>query len=297
MAEQASKATSAGSEPAMRDTIIDAALDLIAQQGWPRTSARDIMRAAGVMPVQFYREFDDKYSVVTAASRRFNAAMMEAAGDFGPEESVRDRLFGIVMARFDAAEPYRPAIKAMRNALPFDPRLGALVTQNVAQGARVALEAAGVDTQGPLGMVRANAFLASVFAPALRAFLKDDTEDLSKTMAELDKRLGQAERFAGRMGPLSGAKKKDYGAKVDDSQDPGPDALKPLEPAEPQREPNKGGASADAGAPKASPSKKSGAAAKGAATKSGTGGSKTAAKPTAAKSPSSKKTGEGKTPS
>jgi hypothetical protein len=28
----------------------------------------------------------------------------------------------------------------------------------------------------------------------LRVFLKDDTADLAKTMAELDKRLGQAER-------------------------------------------------------------------------------------------------------
>jgi hypothetical protein len=33
----------------------------------------------------------------------------------------------------------------------------------------------------------------------LRAFASDESEDLSKTMAEVDKRLGQAERLSGML--------------------------------------------------------------------------------------------------
>ena len=36
--------------------------------------------------------------------------------------------------------------------------------------------------------------LGAIYGAAMRVWLKDETDDLSKTMAELDKRLGQAER-------------------------------------------------------------------------------------------------------
>ena len=38
--------------------------------------------------------------------------------------------------------------------------------------------------------------LGAVYTAGLRAFVNDESEDLSKTMAEIDKRLGQAERLS-----------------------------------------------------------------------------------------------------
>ena len=56
------------------------------------------------------------------------------------------------------------------------------------------LEAAGLSASGLRGAFRIEG-LGVLYACALRVWLKDESADLSKTMAELDKRLGQVEHY------------------------------------------------------------------------------------------------------
>jgi hypothetical protein len=58
------------------------------------------------------------------------------------------------------------------------------------------LRAAGVSADGPIGFVRSKAVLA-VYAVTVRAFMDDESEDLSSTMATLDKALKRAGRVLG----------------------------------------------------------------------------------------------------
>ncbi len=57
------------------------------------------------------------------------------------------------------------------------------------------LEAAGIASDGLAGAVRQNGLLAIHYAVS-RVFDKDDTADLSKTMAALDSRLKSAEKWS-----------------------------------------------------------------------------------------------------
>ena len=57
------------------------------------------------------------------------------------------------------------------------------------------LEAAGLDAGGPSGALRAKG-LGVVWLAGLRAWEKDESEDLSATMAALDRALDQADRVA-----------------------------------------------------------------------------------------------------
>jgi hypothetical protein len=57
------------------------------------------------------------------------------------------------------------------------------------------LEAAGIGTGGWAGACRVKG-LAVLYAATFGAWLRDETEDMGKTMAALDKNLGRAERFA-----------------------------------------------------------------------------------------------------
>ena len=57
------------------------------------------------------------------------------------------------------------------------------------------LEAAGLPSEGVSGAVRQNGLLAIYYAVS-RVFDRDDSADLSKTMAALDSRLKTAERWA-----------------------------------------------------------------------------------------------------
>ena len=58
------------------------------------------------------------------------------------------------------------------------------------------LEAAGISASGLRGAFRIEG-LGALYACALRVWLEDETADLSKTMAELDKRLSQIDRWIG----------------------------------------------------------------------------------------------------
>jgi len=59
------------------------------------------------------------------------------------------------------------------------------------------LEAAGIDSSGLKGLLRTKA-LSAVYLMSLRGWLKDDTADLSKTMAALDGYLRRLEPWAER---------------------------------------------------------------------------------------------------
>jgi hypothetical protein len=57
------------------------------------------------------------------------------------------------------------------------------------------LETAGISASGLKGALRLKGLLA-IYLAGLRAFASDESDDLSKTMAEIDKRLGQAEKIS-----------------------------------------------------------------------------------------------------
>jgi hypothetical protein len=73
------------------------------------------------------------------------------------------------------------------------------------------LEAAGLSTAGLRGRLRVRA-LAVLYLSVLRVFLRDDSEDLAKTMAALDRRLRQAEPWLGLGGFRWGPREQKQGA-------------------------------------------------------------------------------------
>ena len=56
------------------------------------------------------------------------------------------------------------------------------------------LEAAGVSSSGLFGALRVKG-LAMIYAEAYRVWLGDDSKDMAKTMATLDRALGRVERL------------------------------------------------------------------------------------------------------
>ena len=60
------------------------------------------------------------------------------------------------------------------------------------------LEAAGIETAGIKGAVKVIG-LTGIYLKTLRVWCDDESPDMGKTMAALDKNLGQAEEWAGRL--------------------------------------------------------------------------------------------------
>lgn len=174
------------------DKIIAAALKLAAKEGWHGLSLADIAAAAKVSLPELAAEFPTKASILAAWSREIDAQVLaEASAEDLSGESARDRLFDVLMMRFDAFAPQKPALKRIAEDMSRDPVAALAMLRPALQSLGWMLEAAGLDSSGFRGALRVRG-LALVWAAAFRVWL-DDGEDQAKTMAELDRRLRQAE--------------------------------------------------------------------------------------------------------
>ena len=115
------------------------------------------------------------------------------------EARARDRLFDLLMRRFDVLQTHRDGMTALLRALPANPPLALALGAATLRSMGWMLEAAGVSATGWQGRLRANGLVA-VWLYALRAWKDDESADLAATMAAIDKALDQAGRFSSMFG-------------------------------------------------------------------------------------------------
>lgn len=182
-----------------KDRILDAALDLAASQGWREVTLSAVAREAGLSLSALRERVEDKADILSLLGRRIDRRALEAAG--GPDLSmpVRDRLFDILMERFDALNEYRSAVVSILESFKRDPKQAVIGCPHLARSMCWMLEAAGESTQGVKGALKV-AGLTAVYIRALRVWRTDESPDLSRTMAALDKDLARAGRMAGSLG-------------------------------------------------------------------------------------------------
>lgn len=178
---------------------LDAALTLAANAGWNNVSLYDIAEESGLAVADVRKAVGGRRGLLAEIAKRADEAMLAAVDEDWREESIRDRLFTLVMARLDFLRDRREGLRAILAGLPGDPVTALIAAAGPGMSSmRLTLEAAGVPTGGIRGNMGARA-LGLAYAAVLRVFLDDETEDLSKTMAALDRRLGSLERLAERV--------------------------------------------------------------------------------------------------
>ncbi|HSH99273.1 MAG TPA: TetR family transcriptional regulator [Reyranella sp.] len=178
------------------ETVLDAFLGLVAERGFAAVTLRDVAAAADLGLADLYKLYPDKVALLGAFVARVDAAVLAGTSrQSDPEETARDRLFDVMMRRYDALKPHRAALAAIRRGILRDPLLALTVGPALRRSVAAMLEAAGLPSDGIAGAVRQNGLLV-IHNAVLRVFDRDETVDLSKTMAALDSRLKAAERWA-----------------------------------------------------------------------------------------------------
>ena len=178
------------------DTVLDAFLALIAEKGFAEVTLRDVAAAADLGFADLYRLYPDKTALAAAFMARIDAEVLAGTpSSTDPDETARDRLFDVMMRRYDALRPHRDALRALRRAGTRDPLLALALGPALRRSMGAMLEAASLSSEGLPGALRQNGLLAIHYAVS-RVFDRDDTVDLSKTMAALDSRLKMAERWS-----------------------------------------------------------------------------------------------------
>lgn len=110
------------------------------------------------------------------------------------EAAKRDLYFELLMARLDALQPYKNGLIRLSRDLPSRPDLVAIVLRETHAMANTILELTGDDWplwQRPVKRLA----LTALYARLLYVWQKDDTADLSKSMAFLDTQLERLDRW------------------------------------------------------------------------------------------------------
>src|SRR5437870_1788095 len=176
------------------DRIIDATLALIPTEGWRGLSLSAIAAAAELPILQVYRVFRSKHAILRGLHSRLDQIVLADPPAAEPDERPRDRLFDLLMRRFDALSPYKPAIEVLRRELLADPVTALCAGGSLMRSMRWMLAAADIATGGVRGAVAVK-LTAAAYLSTLRTWQEDDSPDLARTMAVLDARLRRVERW------------------------------------------------------------------------------------------------------
>ena len=195
MAAKKGKSTPKPASAPLKERAVAGALDLAARMGWDMITMTDIADKAHASLAELSEVFDDKTDVLVAYGRMVDKKVLESHASPDPSMTERDRLFDILMERFDVLNDNRDAVVSILKSFTLDPKQAVISLPHLGRSMAWMLEAAGIDTSGVKGAIRV-AGLTIVYLNATRHWMTDDSADLSKTMAALDRSLNRAEQCA-----------------------------------------------------------------------------------------------------
>lgn len=173
------------------DRLIDAMLDRVVQDGWSAVTLDAIAARAGMTPPDAYALCADRGQLLDAYARRVDVMACRDAQPGSDPAARYDELLDILMRRFEALQVHRDAVQRLVREVPADPKtLLRRLPQSQRSFAFLAA-AAGYPGAGIPGALFAK-MLSAVWLATQRDWLRDDTPDLSVTMASLDRHLGRA---------------------------------------------------------------------------------------------------------
>lgn len=175
-----------------RRTVVEALMRLAADRPYDEISLGTIATEAGISLADLRDLFPSKGAILGGLMRMVDRQVLDGTGTDMTGESAHDRVLDVMMRRFDALMPYQAGLKSVNRAIRRDPALALALNQAALNSWRFMLEAAAIDTEGPLGFLRTQGAVL-VFARAFDAFVDDDA-DLARTMAVLDRELKKGAR-------------------------------------------------------------------------------------------------------
>lgn len=194
MAKKPSTAKATPKEAGTDDAIVAATLHEAAAIGWREVTLTGVAARAGMTLSALLHEAPTKAHLALRFLKDVDRATLDAGGDPDPSDSAKDRLFEIIMRRFDVLNRHKDGARAIARGVARDPATALMLACRVDKSAAMMLGAAGIDASGLCGLARIQGFKA-IFLSAGRAWMKDDSADLAETMAAVDRALGQADRL------------------------------------------------------------------------------------------------------
>jgi len=179
----------------MKKRLIQSSLDLAAKTSWVDVSIDDIAAHADVKITDAVVLCPDKQSILMAYGYYVDSQLADNfSNEIWDGMSDKDRLFDVLMDRFDILNENRAGVVSIINAVTLDPRQAICHAPMICQSMENVSKIANVSMDGLMGSVKLTA-LSALYLKILRDWVRDDSVDMPITMANLDKALGYLDKI------------------------------------------------------------------------------------------------------
>jgi len=185
-----------GGGASIRDRIMTALMELLAEEAFERIGLSDVAKRAGVSLAELRQEFSSTLSILAAHIKDTDQKVLAGGTADMAEESPREKLFDVLMRRLEILAPHKEAVRSLMRSASRNPGLALALNGLTVQSQSWMLNAADIKVAGPKGMMRAQG-LAMLYAWVLQTWVDDEDPGLARTMAVLDRELSRAQRWSG----------------------------------------------------------------------------------------------------
>jgi ubiquinone biosynthesis protein COQ9 len=186
-----------------RNRAIRAAFELAAERGWDQVSFTEIAERTGLSLADLRREFTCKTDLLKGFQAEVDAEVLSKMKPAAEEQKPRDRLFDLIMTRFEVMQPYKQALDRVHAGLRCRPDEAAKLFCSTLASQYWMLAGAGAKLDGPGTGLRV-AGLTAIYGKVFHVWLEDDSPGLDRTMAALDRRLQLGEQRLASMETMCG---------------------------------------------------------------------------------------------
>lgn len=172
--------------------LLTLAFEMIGDVGWSGFSFSDFAIRAKMPLADLRQHFDGRTGLLDALSLRLDEAMLAIDRDELQDLPARDRLFELIMSRLEAMAPFRPGLTRLAREARYAPDLLVMTACRLDRSLTWLQDAAGLRSDGLRASLQRKLFVA-IYLRTLNVWLSDDSQDLAKTMASLDKQLRRIE--------------------------------------------------------------------------------------------------------
>ena len=176
--------------------LVKSSFNIIKKSGWESFSLQKLSDIEKISINEIKIFFKSEITILDEFSKMIDIKVEKS---FDYEEltktSVKDNLFELIMLRLEFMQPYRNALKSIKNSFKSDPLVAKSVAKNVMNSLDFYLELTNAFNDSFLDIFKKKSIFL-IYSYIFMIWLEDDSDELSKTMSELDKLLTFSEKIA-----------------------------------------------------------------------------------------------------
>lgn len=180
-------------KPLSDEKIFEACFDLIAEKGLGKARLTSLAKNVKIPLSELYARHPSIESVLLHFCDHVDRTMLASAAH-SDSANKREFYFDMIMARIDVLQAYRPGTVRWLKDLTKHPDLWLSTLCRFEKSMALMLDTAQDSPRFPVKKIG----ITGIYLVTLKAWLEDESADMAKTMAALDKALGRGEAIIQR---------------------------------------------------------------------------------------------------